>query len=128
MKSLIHYTQDKQTELFNQIGAFFAFSNEQFNEAKKEGVRYVNFGAGLIAPNENAKMLLQQLEKINAEGIAQDIAENGKQAIIRRELFNYECFYTGDICNCVDALQDYGYSYDDIYQVYRHICKSEDVY
>ncbi len=128
MKYLTHYTQDKQTELFNQTGAFFAFSNKQFNEAKKEGVCYVNVGAGLIVPNENAKLLLQQLDKIHSEGIAQDIEENGKDAIIRRELFNYECFYSGDICNCVDALKDYGYSYDDIYQVYSHICRTEDVY
>lgn len=128
MKSLIHYTQDRQTAVFNETGAFFAFTRKQFDQAKKEGVEYCRIVSGLICPVQNAKKLINQLAVIQQEGIVQDIQENGKQAIIRRELFNYECFYTGDICNCVDALQDYGYSYDDIYQVYRHICKSEDVY
>ncbi|HHY0497211.1 hypothetical protein JL857_20785 [Vibrio parahaemolyticus] len=128
MKYLSDYTNDKQTQAFDEAGAFFAFSQKQFSEAKKEGIEYCSMGAGLICPVEKAKHLFDRLEQINKEGVAQDIAENGKQAIIRRELFNYECFYTGDICNCVEALEDYGYSYDDIYQVYSHICKTEDVY
>lgn len=97
MKYLSDYTNEKQTQAFDEAGAFFAFSQKQFNEAKKEGV-------------------------------AQDIQENGKKAIIRRELFNHECFYTGDITGCVEKLEDYDYSYDDIYQVYRHICQTEDVH
>ncbi len=85
-------------------------------------------GAGLICPVDKTKQLFDRLEQINKEGVAQDIAENGKEAIIRRELFNHECFYVGDIIDCVEKLADYGYSYDDIYQVYSHICKTEDVY
>ncbi len=128
MKYLSDYTQDKQTAAFEELGAFFAFSNKQFEEAKKDGVEYCRIVAGLICPVENASQLVKRLEDISKEGIAQDIEENGKEAIIRRELFNHECFYTGDICDCVEKLEEYGYSYDDIYQVYSHICKTEDVY
>ena len=128
MKYLSDYTNEKQTQAFDEAGAFFAFSQKQFNEAKKEGIEYCSMGAGLICPVENAKRLFYRLEQINKEGIAQDIQENGKKAIIRRELFNHECFYTGDITDCVEKLEDYDYSYDDIYQVYRHICQTEDVY
>jgi DNA-binding transcriptional regulator YhcF (GntR family) len=128
MKYLSDYTQQPQTALFDELGAFFAFSNKQFDEAKKKGIEYVSLGMGMIVPKNNAKKLVERLEEIQKEGIKQDIAENGKEAIIRRELFNHECFYTGDICDCVEKLDEYGYSYDDIYQVYSHICKTEDVY
>ncbi|HFI9382355.1 TPA: DUF7659 family protein [Vibrio parahaemolyticus] len=128
MKYLSDYIQQPQTALFDELGAFFAFSNKQFDQAKKKGIEYVSLGMGMIVPKNNAKQLVERLEVIQKEGIKQDIAENGKEAIIRRELFNHECFYTGDICDCVEKLEEYGYSYDDIYQVYSHICKTEDVY
>ncbi|MCR9649553.1 hypothetical protein NB559_06720 [Vibrio parahaemolyticus] len=128
MKYLSYYIQQPQTALFDELGAFFAFSNKQFDQANKKGIEYVSLGMGMIVPKNNAKQLVERLEVIQKEGIKQDIAENGKEAIIRRELFNHECFYTGDICDCVEKLEEYGYSYDDIYQVYSHICKTEDVY
>ncbi|CAK2900596.1 BCTnown [Vibrio crassostreae] len=128
MKYLSHYIQDKQTQAFNDAGAFFAFSNQQFDEAKKDSVKYASLGMGLICPVDNAKQLMTRLDSIAQEGIAEDIKENGKKAIIRRELFNHECFYTNDICDCVEKLEGYGISYDEIYEVFNHIRKKEDVY
>ncbi|CAK1692420.1 BCTnown [Vibrio crassostreae] len=128
MKYLSHYIQDKQTQAFNEAGAFFAFSNQQFDEAKKEGVKYASLGMGLICPVDNAKQLMIRLDSIAQEGIAEDIKENGKKAIIRRELFNHECFYTNDICDCVEKLEGYGITYDEIYELFNHIRKTEDVY
>ena len=128
MKYLSHYIQDKQTQAFNDAGAFFAFSNQQLDEAKKEGVKYVSLGMGVICPVDNAKQLMTRLDSIAQEGIAEDIKENGKKAIIRRELFNHECFYTNEICDCVEKLEGYGISYDEIYEVFNHIRKTEDVY
>ncbi|MEZ8013956.1 MULTISPECIES: hypothetical protein [Vibrio] len=127
MKYLSHYVQDKQTLAFNEAGAFFAFSTKQFDEAKKEGVKYASLGMGLICPVDNAKQLMTRLDSIAQEGIAEDIEENGKKAIIRRELFNHECFYTNDICDCVESLEGYGISYDEVYKVFNHIRKTEDV-
>ncbi|CAK1947901.1 MULTISPECIES: DUF7659 family protein [Vibrio] len=128
MKYLSHYIQDKQTQAFNDAGAFFAFSNQQFDEAKKDSVKYASLGMGLICPVDNAKQLMTRLDSIAQEGIAEDIKENGKKVIIRRELFNHECFYTNDICDCVEKLEGYGISYDEIYEVFNHIRKTEDVY
>ncbi|EDK30745.1 hypothetical protein VSWAT3_25719 [Vibrionales bacterium SWAT-3] len=128
MKYLSHYIQDKQTQAFNEAGAFFAFSTKQFDEAKKEGVKYASLGMGLICPVDNAKQLMTSLDSIAQEGIAEDIEENGKKSIIRRELFNHECFYTNDICDCVEKLEGYGISYDEVYEVFNHIRKTEDVY
>ncbi len=128
MKYLSHYIQDKQTQAFNEAGAFFAFSTKQFDEAKIEGVKYASLGMGLICPVDNTEQLMTRLDSIAQEGIAEDIEENGKKAIIRRELFNHECFYTNDICDCVEKLEGYGMSYDEVYEVFNHIRKTEDVY
>ncbi|MEF2510130.1 hypothetical protein V4D06_19660 [Vibrio mimicus] len=128
MKSLIHYTQDRQTAVFNEAGAFFAFTRKQFDQAKMEGVEYCHIVSGLICPVQNAKKLINQLAIIQQEGIVQDIQENGKKAIIRRELFNHECFYTNDIGDCVEELEEYGYTYDDIYEEFTRIRKAEDGY
>jgi len=46
---------------FKAHGAFFAFSNEQFNEQKKDGVEYTHLFSGLIAPKNTAKELLEVL-------------------------------------------------------------------
>ncbi len=118
MKSLTNYTEKAQTELFNSTGAFFAFSEEQLNKNRKEGVVYCSLGAGLIAPKNNAKALIGGLEEIQRQGIEQDLAENGKRAIIERELANYECYYTGDPTDCIEALSDYDISADEIRAVF----------
>ncbi|MCW8349172.1 hypothetical protein MD535_24605 [Vibrio sp. ZSDZ65] len=127
MKYLSDYTKDKQTKLYDKTGAFFAFSKEQFEDSKKEGIEYCHLFAGLICPCDTAQEVMAGLDKIQKEGIAQDIAENGKAAIIRRELFNHECFYTGDVTDCVEKLDGYEISKEEIVAVYLHICKTEDV-
>ncbi|WP_139686195.1 DUF7659 family protein [Vibrio tasmaniensis] len=128
MKYLSHYMNDKQTLVFDELGAFFAFSNEQFAAAKKEGIKYVSLGFGMIVPESNASALIEKLDEIQKEAIAQDIAENGIKAIIRRELFNHECFYSNDVSDCVEKLTGYNVSYDEVYEVFNHIRQTEDVY
>ncbi|GEK16103.1 DUF7659 family protein [Aliivibrio fischeri] len=127
MKYLSDFTQEKQTALFKETGAFFAFSQQQFEEEKVEGVAYVSLFAGLIVPKENAKKVIDGLEKINIEGVNNDLDEHGKKAIIRRELFNHECFYTGDISDCLDKLASYKITEKEIQAHYEYILKTEDV-
>ena len=127
MKSLNSYTNDALTQLFNESGAFFAFSQQQFEEKKKEGVIYCSLGGGLIAPKEAANSVVEGIENISKKGIEQDLAENGRRAIIKRELMNYECFYTGDITDCVEALEDYGIQADEIRSVYRDMLANDEV-
>ncbi len=119
MKYLCNYTENAQTELFNKVGAFFAFSNKQFDEGKKEGVKYSHLGAGLICPVGTGKEIMTTLDRIHKDGIQQDLAENSKEGVIKRELANHECYYTGDISACVDALADYGITKEEILAVYR---------
>ena len=114
MKYLNNYTEEATTKLLNKTGAFFAFSNEQLDEQKKEGVKYVSMGVGMICPKDNAKELLDGLENIHKEGIKADIAENGKQAIIHRELGNHEYCITYDITDTLASLWGYGITAEEV--------------
>lgn len=120
MKYLQDYQNEKQTALFEETGAFFAFSQTQFNEQKKEGVIYVNCGMGMLCPKVNADKLFKGLDEIYTSSIKQDIEENGLTAIIIRELNNHEAYYTNDIDSTLDALADYPVTRDDVRAVYRN--------
>jgi len=119
MKSLQDYMNDRQTALFNETGSFFAFSEKQYQEARKEGVTYVSLDAGLICPKETAQKLIDGLEQIYQESIQQDIAENGAEAIIKRELHNHECFYTGSFSDAKNRLSAYNFPKELWVKVWR---------
>ena len=127
MKTLSDYTKEAHTDIFNSLGAFFAFSDNQFDMNKEEGIEYCSLGGGLIVPKEKANELSKGLVSISKKGKEQDLAENGIKAIIRRELFNYESFYIGDISDCVEALASYGIEREDIQREYSNILANEDV-
>jgi len=115
MKYLSNYIEGKQTAILNECGAFFAFSQKQLNEQKKEGVTYVLLGSsGLVCPKSNAQRLAEGLTRIASEGRKEDLAENGKKGVIHRELGNHEFSYTGDITDTVSALSGYGITEEEI--------------
>ena len=108
MKYLHNYTDEVTTRLLNETGAFFAFSPKQFKEQKKEGIKYASIGSGLFCPKENTEKLIDGLDNILEAGIKQDLEENGKKAIIHRELGNHEYCITHDITDTARALSGYG--------------------
>ena len=107
MKSLSDYTNQAQTDLFNETGAFFAFNKKQFEESQQEGVKYVSLGAGMICPKGSAKALLDGLSKINTQGIESDMRDNSVKDIIWREFANFECQIVSSPEAALDALEDY---------------------
>lgn len=117
--SLRIFLEEVQTELFNKNGAFFAFGTDQFNEQKKEGIKYVSMGAGLICPKDNVKELSEGLNTTYQAAVKKDIETNGKDKIIRRELYNFECFYKGDPNDAIDALKDYNFTDEEIWAAYK---------
>ncbi|WP_418181308.1 hypothetical protein ACNSOL_12435 (plasmid) [Aliarcobacter lanthieri] len=119
MKTLNDYTSEAISAVMEKYGAFFAFSKKQFEEKQVEGVKYVIDGSGMAAPKENYKTLVKEMNEIYSEGVKQDIAENGLNAIIKRELANYECYYTGDIEDAVEALEDYGITHEQVLKVFQ---------
>lgn len=119
MKSRSDFSQQAQTDLFNELGVFFAFSNEQLGEQAKPDVEYVNLGAGMICPKPHAKEVVRRLDDIYRSSIAADKAAHTAEQIIERELANFECYYVGEIEDAVDALGDYGYTTEQIDKVFR---------
>jgi len=131
MKYLSDYANSKQTEAFNKFGAFFAFSDSQFNEKKVNGIKYTSLGAGLIAPTDNAKSLVKALNTITSEAIQADIADNGIKAIIHRELANHECQITGSYDDVIDKLEPYGITVEQIkaeWPEFWNICVDNDYF
>lgn len=129
MKYLSHYTEEAQTNIFDNTGAFFAFGKEQFTNKKVEGVNYVQLGSGLVCPKDKAEELTKGLENIQAEGIKKDIEDNGIKAIIHRELGNYETHLTLDFTDTTNALKDYGITKEQIkaeYADYYQKCIDND--
>ena len=117
MKTLGDYTHQKQSTLFKKYGTFFAFGDEQFRRERKKDVQYVNAGIGMFCPKENIEKLIEGLKKISINGILEDIRENGKTSIIKRELANHEYGYTGEIEQTVEALGDYPITIEQIKEV-----------
>jgi len=131
MRYLSSYTNDQTTEVFNRFGAFFAFSDEQFNKAKQAGVEYESLGAGLIAPVGSATALMGELANIHNKARQQDISDHGIKAIIHRELANHECQITMDYTDALPALEPYGITVEQIKaewdEFYQH-CVDNDYF
>ncbi len=120
MKYLSDYMEKAQSNLFKKTNTFFAFSEKQFKEQYTEGTKYVDLGGGMITPKEHAKEVSQKLQSIYKEAMAQDLKENGIQAVIERELNNYETYYTNDLEPVTEALKDYPeITQKDIIKVYK---------
>jgi hypothetical protein len=119
MKYLSDYIQEKQTALFEELGVFFAFNNEQLAEGvkkyghlKPQGTKWSSMGAGMYLPSVNVDEFIKRHEKICVEGVKQDLEENGREGVLQRELGNYEIGYTGDWHdeNFREGIKDYGFS------------------
>jgi hypothetical protein len=110
---------DKISSIMEKHNAFFCFSDKQFQEGKKENCTYVDLGAGLVCQKENVKLLQKEMTEVINEYRKKDIELNGIDKIIKRELANYEAYYTGDISDTVDALEDYNVTIDQVRKVYN---------
>lgn len=124
---LAKYIQDKQTALFEKHGVFFAFGDAQFKERAKPGVEYVTvMSAGDCVPKENAEAFVEELSALHREGRKELVAEHGIDKIIRYELSNHECTYTGDITDAVEVLAPYGVTREQVLAVYHTMCRENN--
>lgn len=119
MKTLSDYIGNEFSTLLDKYDAFFAFGDEQFEEQRKAGEKYVSLFAGLICPVANSKKLLDDYNEVVNNAIRQDKQENRKEDIILRELWNYEAFYSSDIDDAWESLKRYNYTREDIFKVYK---------
>lgn len=131
MKPLNEYVEQARTELFDKEGAFFAFSNEQLDEHKIEGVKYVSLGYGLIAPKENAKRLMEDMDKLHFQAINLRLAEYGLSRIAQYELANYESQISMDWSTAHDVLKDYGITDEQMqeeWKIFWNNCVENDLF
>tara|TARA_A100000171_G_C2111562_1_gene135326 strand:+ start:283 stop:684 length:402 start_codon:yes stop_codon:yes gene_type:complete len=123
MKYLSEIMEKKQSDLFKKNKVFFAFGNKQFKDGMKEhnipkDTKMTNMGQGMVCPSDNVKEVIEQLDIIYKESIKKDMKQ-GKNKVILRELQNHECFYVGDITDCVSKLEDYPITKEEIVKVYQ---------
>lgn len=98
---------DYLTPILESNGAFFAFSQSQFDEQKKENIVYVSLGAGLICPKENVNKLHAEIKKSSTRSIKAEIKKKGAKAIIRHAYFNHECQITMSTEEAENSLKRY---------------------
>ena len=131
MKYLNDYIEEKREKLFADTGAFFAFGQKQFEEKRKPGVKYVNLKMGLVCPKENVKRFFEAWDKIHEDGVKADMQENGKKAIIERELFNHECQITYDYSDVTAKLSNYPITEAEIaaeFPGFMNLCREKDYF
>ena len=120
MKYLTDYTEDALAALWLEKGAFWAFGTQQYNDAAKEGVNYASLGGGLICPSEHGVEVIEKMDAIVKAGIKQDMKDNGRDGVIKRELYNHEAFYILDTQSTIDALEMYPITDAEIRTVYLY--------
>lgn len=128
MKNLNDYTEKKQTELFDELGVFFAFNDEQFEEGREKtkhllkGKKYTDFGAGMFLPTVNVDEFVERHNKLIKEAQAEYVAEYGASKIIRYELENHEMQYSHDGIadqNFQNAIKGYGFTKEQVEEEYK---------
>lgn len=72
----------------------------------------------MIMPTENVEKFFKEHDIAFAESIKELKSKYSDWDIIRYELSNHECFYTGNIEDAAEVLADYGYSYDHVKTVF----------
>ncbi len=120
-KKLSSYTDQPITELFNKYGAFWAFSNSQFNEAKKDNIEYVTFLGNCFCDKTTVKLFINEYHSIFEQQKNLFLLENKKEDIIKYELANYESFYTGEIEEAFEVLKQYGFTLEEVKKVYYQV-------
>ena len=105
---------------------FFAFSNEQFEESKTElqpNEKYVRLQGGGFVPELQFNSFIKEMVKVQ-DDFKKAVEENNlKEKHIIYELQNYECFYTMDPTEAINALSDF-YSEKEILEVFSKCVKS----
>ena len=108
---------DKITNVMNNYGAFFSFSNIQFEKKRDKNIKnedYISLDSGIVCPRVNALLLVDEMSRIY-EAHAKYVTDTySTEQIIKHELMNHEIDVTGDITDTADAVECYGITRKDI--------------
>ena len=110
-----HFNIDlKINDLLTANGAFFAFTQEQYNDEALPGIEYKRLYAGMLCPSDNVKTVMNGMDNLSNEKTQWELANNSIITIIWDSLANYECQITGDYSDAIAALKVYDISEDEI--------------
>ena len=127
-----HFNIDvKINDLLTANGAFFAFTEQQYNDEALPGVEYKRLYAGMLCPSDNVKSVMDGLDNLSDEKIQYELANNILKDIIWDSLANYECQISGDYSDAIEALKPYDISEDDIkteWPAYYQNCINNDYF
>ena len=105
---------NEQEKILDDNGAFFAFSNDQFNACANQSINYKSLGGGLYCPESNIDGLALQLKDSHTFKINWELSNNTLKDIIWYQLANHETQISGDYSDAYEALKPYGITEDDI--------------
>lgn len=115
--------QAKMSEVLERNKVFFAFSELQLVEGlatineKRENV--TSLGSGAILPKENVTKYLDEMLEISG-WFNNEVKKLNVNEVIRYELNNYECYYTGDIEDAMGVLKNYGLTREQVSTVFHN--------
>ncbi len=121
IKEIRKVQSDKMSALFEKLGIFFAFSDEQFEVKRKEGVTYVHYYAGMLIPKENVALWVKESDRVSRETGEMLREHIPMDKYILHEMLDHEVFYTGSPSEILDNVQSCypECSLEDINKVYR---------
>lgn len=130
MTTLGAIIEKEQSRLFDEYHVFFAFDDAQakigmmkYGYKETDMNMFTDIGAGTILPKENFKKFIEAHGALVRTGIRIDKQLHGLTAIIERELYNHECFYTGDCEPAFKALRGYDVTLQRVTNVFYRIIK-----
>ena len=121
----------KINDLLTENGAFFAFTEQQYNAEALPGVEYKRLYAGMLCPSDNVKTVMEGLDSLSDEKTHWELANNSIKTIIWDSLANYECQISGDYSDAIDALKPYGITEDQLkteWPAYYQNCIDNDYF
>jgi hypothetical protein len=99
LQDLKKQEEEANSVLFEKVGLFFAFNNEQFQANKtplKEGEKYVSIVGGGYLPKGNYDAFQNGMKENEKTYKSVVKSHNLRLKEIAYELANHECFYTGE--------------------------------
>lgn len=119
----------KFNEELNKTGIFWAFSNKQFEENKTHkdvpDSEYLSVGFGGYIHKSNIDKLNYFFEVVEPKLKKEFVNNIDINDLIRYELDNHECYYTGDYYCVVPIIADYleNYNYGEVVDIVKKVYK-----
>ncbi|OEE34975.1 hypothetical protein A1QO_06210 [Vibrio genomosp. F10 str. ZF-129] len=136
MLSLSKAIEAQETSLRKEMGAFYAFNNSQIEEGLEinqkndfsgDLKKYQCILGNLFIPKMNTKQFLKKYIHITIDAVKKIKSEHSDVDIIEYELANHESNETGSFSSAFDALAPFGYSRQQVSNVFEDWLSKEDL-